>query len=89
MLRIANQYSDVTGTPYNESDYFDASTGRPNDLFWRGTLIGQLIPYKLTTYESQEVYAYEPPILEHFQLVYSSSEPYTTYAYVYVYKMLD
>ena len=88
MLRIANQYSDFTGTPYNESDYFDASTGRPNDLFWRGTLIGQLIPYKLTTYESQEVYAYEPPILEYFQLVYSSSEPYTTYAYVYIYKIV-
>ena len=88
MLRIANQYSDVTGTPYNESDYFDASTGRPNDLFWRGTLIGQLIPYKLTTYQNQEVYAYEPPQLNYFQLIYSSSEPYTTYAYVYIYKIV-
>jgi len=95
MLRIANQYSDVTGTPYNESNYFDPSTGMPNDLFWRGTLIGQLIPYKLTTMQNpstgeyQQVYAYEPPTLGHFQLVYSSSEPYTTYAYVYIYEIVD
>ncbi len=85
MLRIANQ----VGYNFTESDYLDEN-GRPTDKFWAETLLGQLIPYKpQQIYTGVTGHVYQPSTLNHFRLVYQSSEPYYSYAYVYIYEIVD
>ena len=85
MLRIANQ----EGHHFNESEYI-TERGVPTEKFWYGTTIGQLIPYKPTTRAGGVTSdIYQPPSLEHFRLVYQSSPPYSSYAYVYIYEIID
>ena len=85
MLRIANQ----EGHHFNESEYV-TERGVPTQKFWYGTTIGQLIPYKPTTTAGGVTsHVYQPPSLKHFKLVYQSSPPYTSYAYVYIYELVD
>ncbi len=85
MLRIANQ----EGYHFNESEYV-TERGVPTEKFWYGTTIGQLIPYKpMTTAGGITSHVYQPPSLKHFKLVYQSSPPYTSYAYVYIYELVD
>ncbi|MEM4281483.1 MAG: STT3 domain-containing protein [Candidatus Caldarchaeum sp.] len=82
MLRIANQ----TGHPYRESEYVDANF-QPTQKFW-STLLGQLIPYKPTQTVFGPGHLYNPSTLNHFKLVYQSSPPYQSLAYVYVYEVI-
>jgi dolichyl-diphosphooligosaccharide--protein glycosyltransferase len=82
MLRIANQ----TGHPYRESDYIDWNF-QPTPRFW-STLLGQLIPYKPTQTAFGPEHLYNPSQLQYFRLVYQSSPPYQSYAYVYVYEVV-
>ncbi|MEM3111210.1 MAG: STT3 domain-containing protein [Candidatus Caldarchaeum sp.] len=82
MLRIANQ----TGHPYRESEYVDANF-QPTQKFW-STLLGQLIPYKPTQTVFGPGHLYNPSTLNHFRLVYQSSPPYQSFAYVYVYEVI-
>ena len=85
MLRIANQ----EGHHFNESEYI-TERGVPTEKFWYGTTIGQLIPYKPTTRAGGVTSdIYQPPSLKHFRLVYQSSPPYSSYAYVYIYEIID
>lgn len=85
MLRIANQ----VGYNFTESDYLDQN-GRPTDKFWTETLLGMLIPYKpQQIYTGVTGHIYQPSTLNHFRLVYQSSEPYNSYAYVYIYEIVD
>ena len=85
MLRIADQ----EGHHFNESEYI-TERGVPTEKFWYGTTIGQLIPYKpTTTAGGVRSDVYQPPNLEHFRLVYQSSPPYSNYAYVYIYEIVD
>jgi dolichyl-diphosphooligosaccharide--protein glycosyltransferase len=84
MLRIAVQ----EGHQLNESEYV-TSEGNPTDKFWSETTLGQLIPFKPYQISGQTYYVYNPSSLKHFKLVYSSDEPYTSYAYVYIYELVD
>ncbi len=83
MLRIANQ----VGYRFVESEYLD-SNFQPTQKFWESTLMGLLIPYKPRQTQFGLGHYYEPPQLENFKLVYSSSDPYTSLAYVYVYEVV-
>ncbi|MEM1938147.1 MAG: STT3 domain-containing protein [Candidatus Caldarchaeum sp.] len=82
MLRIANQ----TGHPYRESEYLDQNF-QPTQRFWQ-TLLGQLIPYKPTQTTFGPGHLYNPSQLNYFRLVYESSPPYQSFAYVYVYEVI-
>ncbi len=82
MLRIANQ----TGHPYRESEYID-SNFQPTQKFW-STLLGQLIPYKPTQTAFGQGHLYNPSTLNYFKLVYQSSQPYQSLAYVYIYEVI-
>ncbi|MCS6784138.1 MAG: hypothetical protein NZ581_02945 [Candidatus Caldarchaeum sp.] len=82
MLRIANQ----TGHPYRESDYIDQNF-QPTQRFWQ-TLLGQLIPYKPTQTAFGPGHLYNPSQLNYFRLVYQSSPPYQSLAYVYIYEVI-
>ncbi|MEM1947558.1 MAG: STT3 domain-containing protein [Candidatus Caldarchaeum sp.] len=82
MLRIANQ----TGYPFRESDYVDQNF-QPTQRFWQ-TLLGQLIPYKPTQTVFGPGHLYNPSQLNYFRLVYESSPPYQSFAYVYVYEVI-
>lgn len=83
MLRIAVQ----EGHKLNESEYLD-ERGNPTQKFWETTL-GKLIPFKPMGSGYQRTYVYRPSQLKHFRLVYESDRPYTSYAYVYVYELVD
>jgi len=83
MLRIAVQ----EGHKLNESEYLD-ERGNPTQKFWETTL-GKLIPFKPMGTGYQRTYVYQPSQLKHFRLVYESDRPYTSYAYVYVYELVD
>jgi dolichyl-diphosphooligosaccharide--protein glycosyltransferase len=83
MLRIANQ----VGYNFVESEYLD-SNFQPTQKFWDSTLMGQLIPYKPRQTQFGLGHFYEPSQLENFKLVYASSDPYTSFAYVYVYEVV-
>jgi len=84
MLRIAVQ----EGHQLNESEYMTPE-GSPTDKFWSETTLGQLIPFKPYQISGQTYHIYNPSSLRHFKLVYASDEPYTSYAYVYVYELVD
>ncbi|MEM4314751.1 MAG: STT3 domain-containing protein [Nitrososphaerota archaeon] len=83
MLRIANQ----VGYKFVESDYLDRNFV-PTQRFWDMTLMGQLIPYKPRQTQFGLGHFYEPPQLENYRLVYASSDPYTSLAYVYIYEVV-
>lgn len=91
MLKIANQEAQRLGVqPMNERDYYDPTkplTEGATEKFWKETLLGQLIPYKPSTQDGNVVHYYEEPKVNGFKLVYSSSPPYRSYAYVYVYEL--
>ncbi|MEM2910190.1 MAG: STT3 domain-containing protein [Nitrososphaerota archaeon] len=93
MLRIANQEAQKLDIePFNERDYYDPTkplTEGATDKFWKETLLGQLIPYKPTTEGGNVVHYYNEPDVKGFKLVYSSSPPYRSYAYVYIYELTD
>ncbi|MEM1666537.1 MAG: STT3 domain-containing protein [Nitrososphaerota archaeon] len=93
MLKIANQEADKLGIqPFNENDYYDPTkplTEGATDKFWKETLLGQLIPYKPSTEDGNVVHYYEEPNVSGFKLIYSSSPPYRSYAYVYIYELTD
>ncbi|MCS7135830.1 MAG: STT3 domain-containing protein [Nitrososphaerota archaeon] len=93
MLKIANQEAQKLGIePFNEKDYYDPTkplTEGATDKFWKETLLGQLIPYKPRTEGGRVAHYYEEPNVSGFKLVYSSSPPYRSYAYVYVYELTD
>lgn len=85
MLRIARQ----VGYNFTESEYLDED-GRPTNKFWTDTLLGKLIPYKPQQISTGVTgHIYQPSTLNHFRLVYESSEPYSSYAYVYIYEIAD
>jgi len=85
MLRIAKQ----VGYNFTESEYLDEN-GRPTEKFWQNTLLGKLIPYKPQQISAGVTgHVYQPSTLNHFRLVYQSSEPYSSYAYVYIYEIVD
>ncbi|GBC68813.1 hypothetical protein HRbin01_00498 [archaeon HR01] len=83
MLRIANQ----VGYKFVESEYLD-SNFQPTQKFWDSTLMGQLIPYKPQQTQFGLGHFYNPSNLENFRLVYASSPPYNSLAYVYVYEVV-
>ncbi|MEM0079091.1 MAG: STT3 domain-containing protein [Nitrososphaerota archaeon] len=84
MLRIANQIGyNLTETEYRDENY------QPKEKFWT-TLLGQLIPYKPQQMTGGVTgYFYSPPTLNHFRLVYESSKPYESIAYIYIYEIVD
>lgn len=84
MLRIAVQ----EGHQLNESEYITPG-GNPTDKFWSETTLGQLIPFKPYQAGGQTYHVYNPSSLRHFRLVYASDDPYTSYAYVYIYELVD
>jgi dolichyl-diphosphooligosaccharide--protein glycosyltransferase len=85
MLRIAKQ----VGYNFTESEYL-GENGRPTEKFWQDTLLGKLIPYKpQQVYTGVTGHIYQPSTLNHFKLVYQSAEPYSSYAYVYIYEIID
>ena len=85
MLRIAKQ----VGYNFTESEYLDEN-GVPTDKFWSDTLLAMLIPYKPQQIQPGLTgHFYQPSTLNHFRLVYESSEPYSSYAYVYIYEIVD
>ena len=84
MLRIAVQ----EGHQLNESEYMSPE-GSPTSKFWTETTLGQLIPFKPYQISGQTYHVYSPSSLKHFKLVYASDEPYTSYAYVYIYELVD
>ncbi|RLF98949.1 MAG: hypothetical protein DRN47_04565 [Candidatus Wolframiiraptor sp.] len=85
MLRIAEQ----EGHEINEEEYL-TERGAPTNKFWSETTLGQLIPYKPTQIATgRTVYAYQLAQLKHFKLVYESDRPYSSFAYVYIYEIVD
>ncbi|MEM1575875.1 MAG: STT3 domain-containing protein [Nitrososphaerota archaeon] len=91
MLRIANQESKNLGvSKFNESAYVGAGGNivYASDKFWSETLIGNLNPYKPTTWQGQTYFIYQEPSLKYFKLVFSSDNPHTAVAYVYIYKVI-
>ncbi len=93
MLRIANQEAQKLGIErFSERDYYDPTkplTVGATDRFWKETLLGQLIPYKPRTESGAVTHYYEEPNVSGFKLIYSSSPPYRSYAYVYIYELTD
>jgi dolichyl-diphosphooligosaccharide--protein glycosyltransferase len=91
MLRIANQESKNLGvSKFNESAYVGEGGNiiQASDKFWSETLIGNMIPYKPTTWQGQVYFVYQEPSLKYFKLVFSSDNPHTAVAYVYIYKVI-
>ncbi|MCS7117236.1 MAG: hypothetical protein NZ957_00395 [Thaumarchaeota archaeon] len=94
MLKIANQEAANLGYPSIDEASLLGSGGSPTtatDKFWRETTLGLMIPYKPVTLGTQTYYVYTPSQIEGYRLVYSSSPPYSTntYGYVYVYEIVD
>ncbi len=96
MLKIANQEAASLGYPPIDEDGLLGPGGdptNPTEKFWTETTIGQLIPFKpqTVTVGGSLTYAdvYQEPRLTHYRLVYSSSPPYYSIAYVYIYEIVD
>lgn len=95
MLRIANQHARELGyAPINDAALLGPNRDpvNPTDLFWRGTTLGQMIPFKPRQTSDQfgnviTAHFYEEPRLDGYRLVFSSSAPYTSLAYVYIYEI--
>ncbi|MEM2040840.1 MAG: STT3 domain-containing protein [Nitrososphaerota archaeon] len=96
MLKIANQEASALGYPSIDENSLLGPGGdptNPTEKFWTDTTLGQLIPFKpqSVTIGTSLTYAhvYEEPKLTHYKLVYSSSSPYSSIAYVYIYEIID
>ncbi len=96
MLKIANQEASSLGYPSIEENSLLGPGGdptNPTNKFWTETTIGRLIPYKPQTVmigsSLSYSYVYEEPRLTHYRLIYSSSPPYSSIAYVYIYEIVD
>ncbi|MCS7127340.1 MAG: hypothetical protein NZ953_02970 [Thaumarchaeota archaeon] len=94
MLKIANQEAENIGYQRIDEASLLGPEGSPTtatEKFWRETTLGLMIPYKPVRLGAQTYYTYSPPQIEGFRLVYSSSPPYSpnTYAYVYIYEIVD
>ncbi len=91
MLRIANQEAKTLGvSKFNESAYVGEGGNiiQASDKFWSETLIGNMNPYKPYAYGGTTYFVYQEPSLKYFKLVFSSDEPHTAIAYVYIYKVV-
>ncbi|MEM4590873.1 MAG: STT3 domain-containing protein [Nitrososphaerota archaeon] len=97
MLRIANQHARELGyTPISEVGLLGPNRDpiNPTNQFWTNTTLGQLIPFKPRQTSDQfgnivTAHYYEEPRVEGYRLVFSSSQPYTSLAYVYIYEITD
>jgi dolichyl-diphosphooligosaccharide--protein glycosyltransferase len=95
MLRIANQNAKALGLkPLDEAAILGPNRDptNPADKFWTETTLGRMIPFKPRTTTDQfgnvvVAHYYEEPAIEGYRLVYSSSAPYTSLAYVYIYEI--
>jgi len=96
MLKIANQHALELGLkPLDEAALLGPNRDptNPPNLFWTGTTLGRMIPFKprQTTDQSGTLvtgHYYEEPRIEGYRLVFSSSEPYTSLTYVYIYEIV-
>jgi len=95
MLRIANQHArDLGLKPIDEVSLLGPNRDptNPTDKFWTDTTLGQLIPFKPRQTSDQfgnivTAHYYEEPNVQGYRLVFSSSQPYTSLAYVYIYEI--
>ncbi|MCS7146116.1 MAG: STT3 domain-containing protein [Nitrososphaerota archaeon] len=95
MLRIANQHARELGlTPISEAALLGPNRDpiNPTEQFWTSTTLGQMIPFKPRQTSDQfgniiTAHYYEPTNLDGYSLVFSSSAPYTSLAYVYIYEI--
>ncbi len=95
MLRIANQHARELGlSPIDEAAILGPNRDptNPTDKFWTDTTLGRLIPFKPRQTTDQfgniiTAYYYEEPKVEGYRLVFSSSAPYSSLAYVYIYEI--
>jgi dolichyl-diphosphooligosaccharide--protein glycosyltransferase len=94
MLKIANQEAKNLGLePIDENSLLGPGGSPVNaqQKFWDETTLGLMIPYKPVRSGTQTYYVYRPSEIPGFRLVYASSPPYSinTYAYVYIYEIVD
>lgn len=94
MLKIANQEAKNLGLqPIDENSLLGPGGSPVNaqDKFWQQTTLGLMIPYRPVRTGTQTYFVYDPQDIPGFRLVYSSSPPYSTntYAYVYIYEITD
>jgi dolichyl-diphosphooligosaccharide--protein glycosyltransferase len=96
MLKIANQEAASLGYPPIDENSLLGPGGdptNPTEKFWTDTTIGQMIPFKPQTVtvggSITQAHVYQEPKLTHYRLVYSSSPPYNSIAYVYIYEIVD
>ncbi|MCS7094642.1 MAG: hypothetical protein NZ988_02370 [Thaumarchaeota archaeon] len=94
MLKIANQEAGNLGYASIDEASLLGTGGSPTtatDKFWSETTLGLMIPYKPVALGTQTYHVYNPPQIEGYRLVYSSSPPYSpnTYGYVYIYEIVD
>lgn len=96
MLRIANQHARELGLRQIDEEAVlgpNRDPTNPTDRFWSETTLGLMIPFKPRTTADQfgnivVAHYYEEPAIEGYRLVYSSSSPYTSLAYVYIYEIV-
>ncbi|MCS7143235.1 MAG: hypothetical protein NZ920_05570 [Aigarchaeota archaeon] len=92
MLQIANQESEYLGIKKIDEGRLLGPQGdptNPTEEFWRSTTLGLLIPYKPQVVNQQNAFLYQESSLRHYRLVFSSSPPYGSFAYVYIYEIID
>lgn len=95
MLRIANQHARELGfTPLSEAALLGPNRDptNPTDRFWADTTLGLMIPFRPRQTSDQfgntiVAHFYEEPRIDGYRLVFSSSSPYTSLAYVYIYEI--
>lgn len=91
MLRIANQEAEQLGIEKIDEQSLLGPRGNtlnPSDRFWSETTLGLLIPFKPEQFGNQVGHIYQEPSLAHYRLVYSSSPPMGSIAYVYIYELV-
>jgi dolichyl-diphosphooligosaccharide--protein glycosyltransferase len=94
MLKIANQEAKNLGLePIDENSLLGPGGSPVNaqQKFWEETTLGLMIPYRPVRTGTQTYYVYNPSEIPGFRLVYASSPPYSinTYAYVYIFEIVD
>ncbi len=94
MLKIANQEARNLGLePIDENSLLgpEGSPVNAQEKFWEETTLGLMIPYRPVRVRDQSYYVYDPSEIPGFRLVFSSSPPYSTntYAYIYIYEIVD
>lgn len=94
MLKIANQEARNLGLEPIDENSLLGPGGSPVDAqqkFWDQTTLGLMIPYRPVRTGTQTYYVYDPQDVPGYRLVYASSPPYSTntYAYVYIYEIVE